>query len=84
VRRQIRHNPGILTGAVEPDYKACIKISTRSSLIEMIPAGALVIFWCNIGDFKSIGVGVFLRTGHSCWVSSGSLGEWGADGDIGC
>lgn len=42
VRRQIRHNPGILDGTVEPDYKACIRISTRASLIEMIAPGALV------------------------------------------
>jgi len=32
VRRQIRNNPGILNGTVEPDYKACIRISTRASL----------------------------------------------------
>jgi inorganic pyrophosphatase len=44
VRRQIRENPGILTGTVEPDYKACIKISTRASLREMIAPGALVSF----------------------------------------
>lgn len=43
VRRQIRENPGILDGTVEPDYKACIRISTRASLIEMIAPGALVI-----------------------------------------
>lgn len=42
VRRQIREHPGILTGAVEPDYKACIAISTRASLIEMIVPGLLV------------------------------------------
>lgn len=33
VRRQIRENPGILDGTVEPDYKACIRISTKASLI---------------------------------------------------
>ena len=44
VRRQIRENPGILDGSVEPDYKACIAISTRSSLIEMIAPGLLVNF----------------------------------------
>jgi inorganic pyrophosphatase len=44
VRRQIRENPGILQGTVEPDYKSCIKISTRASLIEMIAPGCLVIF----------------------------------------
>jgi Na+/H+-translocating membrane pyrophosphatase len=43
VRRQIRANPGILQGTVEPDYNACIRISTRSSLIEMIAPGCLVI-----------------------------------------
>ena len=42
IRRQIRENPGILDGTVEPDYKACIKISTRASLIEMIAPGCLV------------------------------------------
>ncbi|TXH59174.1 MAG: hypothetical protein E6Q89_02555 [Bacteroidia bacterium] len=42
VRRQIRENPGILEGTVEPDYRACIRISTRASLIEMIAPGALV------------------------------------------
>lgn len=43
VRRQIRTNPGILDGTVEPDYRACIKISTRASLKEMIAPGALVL-----------------------------------------
>jgi K(+)-stimulated pyrophosphate-energized sodium pump len=42
VRRQIKANPGILTGDTEPDYKACIAISTRASLIEMIAPGLLV------------------------------------------
>jgi Na+/H+-translocating membrane pyrophosphatase len=42
IRKQIRENPGILTGTVEPDYKACIRISTRASLIEMIAPGCLV------------------------------------------
>lgn len=32
VRRQIAENPGILEGLTEPDYKACVKISTLASL----------------------------------------------------
>jgi Na+/H+-translocating membrane pyrophosphatase len=32
VRRQIRVNPGIIEGVTRPDYKACIKVSTQSSL----------------------------------------------------
>lgn len=42
VRRQIREEPGILRGDVEPDYKRCIEISTRASLFEMILPGLLV------------------------------------------
>ena len=42
VRRQIRDDPGILAGTSEPDYKACIRISTISSLKEMIAPGLLV------------------------------------------
>lgn len=32
-----------MNGTVEPDYRACIAISTRASLIEMIIPGLLVI-----------------------------------------
>jgi Na+/H+-translocating membrane pyrophosphatase len=45
IRKQIRENPGILTETVEPDYKACIRISTRASLIEMIAPGCLVLIY---------------------------------------
>lgn len=44
VRRQIRNDPGILAGTSEPDYRACIRISTISSLKEMIAPGLLVIY----------------------------------------
>jgi inorganic pyrophosphatase len=43
IRGQIKRNPGILDGTVEPDFQACIAISTRASLHEMIPPGILVI-----------------------------------------
>ena len=42
VRRQLREHPGILEGREDPDYNACIAISTRASLIEMIVPGLLV------------------------------------------
>ena len=44
VRRQIRERPGILNGTEEPDYDACISISARASLKEMIAPGLLVHF----------------------------------------
>ena len=42
VRRQLRERPGILNGTEEPDYDACITISARASLKEMIAPGLLV------------------------------------------
>lgn len=67
VRRQIRENPGILDGTVEPDYKACIRISTRASLIEMIAPGALVIFISNSGYFEPSHSRFRIRPINSSW-----------------
>lgn len=44
VRRQLNTNPGIKDGTSDPDYAACVKISTQASLVEMIAPGILVIF----------------------------------------
>lgn len=44
IRRQIRAQPGILQGTVEPDFRSCIAISTRAALIEMIIPGLIVLF----------------------------------------
>lgn len=43
IRRQLNANPLIRTGEVEPDYKACVSISTKASLIKMIAPGCLVM-----------------------------------------
>jgi len=43
VRSQIRNNPGILDGSVRPDYRACVRISTKASLKEMIWPGLMVL-----------------------------------------
>jgi H+-translocating diphosphatase len=43
VRRQLHSNPKIKTGEEDPDYKACVRISTQASLKEMIAPGLLVI-----------------------------------------
>ena len=45
VRRQIRNDPGIILGTSEPDYKACINISTKAALYEMIAPGLLVLYY---------------------------------------
>ena len=43
VRRQFREIKGIMEGETEPDYASCIKISTESSLKEMIVPGLLAV-----------------------------------------
>ncbi|MBT89266.1 MAG: sodium-translocating pyrophosphatase [Spirochaetales bacterium] len=43
VRRQFREIKGIMEGEAEPDYASCIKISTESSLKEMIVPGVLAV-----------------------------------------
>lgn len=44
VRRQIRVNPGILNRTTSPDYRSCVRISTQSSLKEIILPGLLIIY----------------------------------------
>ena len=43
VRRQFATIPGIMDGSGKPDYARCVAISTRASLNEMMPPGALVL-----------------------------------------
>ena len=43
VRRQFREIPGILEGTGKPDYAACVAISTKGSLKEMVVPGLLAI-----------------------------------------
>jgi len=43
VRRQWKAEPRILTGEVPPDYAACVDISVRSALREMIIPGLLAV-----------------------------------------
>ena len=43
VRRQFRADPGIMEGTSQPDYRACVDISVRSALREMILPGSLAV-----------------------------------------
>ena len=43
VRRQFREIPGILEGKGRPDYGACVSISTRAALHEMIVPGVMAV-----------------------------------------
>lgn len=43
VRRQFHEIPGLMEGTGQPDYAACVGISTESALREMIIPGALAV-----------------------------------------
>jgi K(+)-stimulated pyrophosphate-energized sodium pump len=43
VRRQFREIPGIMEGTGKPDYAACVDISTRGALKEMVIPGAIAV-----------------------------------------
>ncbi len=43
VRRQFREIPGIMEGTGRPDYAACVDISTKGALREMIVPGAIAV-----------------------------------------
>ncbi|MEZ4671227.1 MAG: sodium-translocating pyrophosphatase [Anaerolineae bacterium] len=43
VRRQFKEIPGLMEGTADPDYEACVGISTRSSLRQMLPPGIIAV-----------------------------------------
>jgi K(+)-stimulated pyrophosphate-energized sodium pump len=43
VRRQFKEIPGLMEGTAEPDYTACITISTNAALRQMIAPGLMAI-----------------------------------------
>ncbi|GAB4274856.1 MAG: sodium-translocating pyrophosphatase [Coriobacteriia bacterium] len=43
VRRQFREIPGIMEGTGKPDYAACVEISTKGALREMVVPGLIAV-----------------------------------------
>ena len=66
VRRQFRTIPGIMEGTGKPDYAACVDISTKASLREMIVPGVLAVA-------APLAVGVLLGTEAVGGMLAGSL-----------
>jgi inorganic pyrophosphatase/K(+)-stimulated pyrophosphate-energized sodium pump len=66
VRRQFREIPGIMDGTGEPDYAACVSISTAAAQRAMIVPAML-------GLFVPIGVGLILGVGGVMGMLAGGL-----------
>lgn len=82
VRRQLK-DEGIRNGTKDPDYKACIRISTTASLREMIGPGFLVIgtpivFGVLFGTKAVAGIlpGALVSAVQMAISSSNSGGAW--------
>lgn len=80
VRRQIRTSPGILNGTAIPDYGECIKISTQSSLKEMIMPGLLVNFYFILGYCYSIFTWFPFRSQSFIRIFTWSYCKWCSNG----
>ena len=98
VRRQFREIPGIMEGEGKPDYAACVDISTRSALREMIVPGAiavaapLVVGLVDVGMLAGLLGGalvtgfllaVFMSNAGGAWDNAKKYIEGGAHGGKG-
>jgi K(+)-stimulated pyrophosphate-energized sodium pump len=66
VRRQFKEIPGLMEGKAEPDYDACITISTNAALKQMIAPGLMAII-------APVFVGLVLGTAALAGLLVGSI-----------
>jgi K(+)-stimulated pyrophosphate-energized sodium pump len=66
VRRQFKQIPGLMEGKAEPDYDACITISTNAALKQMIAPGLMAII-------APVFVGLVLGTAALAGLLVGSI-----------
>ncbi|HYO30318.1 MAG TPA: sodium-translocating pyrophosphatase, partial [Thermomicrobiales bacterium] len=93
VRRQFRADPGIMAGTSQPDYAACVDISVRASLREMVLPGVLavavpilvgvILGWqaaagmLMIGTITGVLVANILNNGGGAWDNAKKMIEAG-------
>jgi K(+)-stimulated pyrophosphate-energized sodium pump len=66
VRRQFKEIPGLMEGKADPDYEACITISTNAALKQMVAPGLMAIF-------APVIVGLLLGTSALAGLLVGSI-----------
>merc|ERR1712039_823500 len=85
VQRQFDERPSLLNenSTERPDYDACIAISTKASLQEMIPPGAMVIFaplltgiFFGVNAVSGLLVGALVAAVQLAISMSNSGGAW--------
>jgi inorganic pyrophosphatase len=83
VRRQFREIDGLLERRNKPEYARCVQISTRASLKEMVPPGALVMltplivgFLFGVEALSGVLVGALVSGVQMAISSSNTGGAW--------
>ena len=99
VRRQFRNDKGIMKGTSKPDYAACVDITTRGALRNMILPGLLVVgfpilvgfilkaealaAFLMVGTIAGILMALFMNNGGGAWDNAKKFIEKGNYGGKG-
>ena len=99
IRRQFKEIPGIMEGENDPDYAACVDVSTKAALKEMVAPSLLVLIAPVVVGFvlgplslaafligataSGIILGLALNNGGGAWDNAKKLIETGMHGGKG-
>ena len=98
VRRQFREIPGIMEGTGKPDYAACVDISTKGALKEMVVPGAIAVavpIFVGVIDLSMLAgllagalvtgflLAIFMANAGGAWDNAKKYIEGGAHGGKG-